>query len=58
MSDEAREGWARLCEQHGISFTAVVEATGRMLLEGRGALADPVEVIALARKIDHERSQR
>lgn len=56
VSDEAYGGWRKFCDLHGVSFTAVLEAFGRTIAEGRTPME--AEVVDLARKIDRERSER
>lgn len=59
ISDEARRGWDKLCNRHGVSFTAIIEATGRALDERDGKLVYEVdEVVEVARRIDRERFKR
>lgn len=59
VSDEARRGWDKLLDRHGVSFTAVIEATGRALDERDGKLVyEPDDVIEVARSIDRERFKR
>lgn len=59
ISDEAKRGWDRFLESHGVTFTAMVEASGLLLDESRGELlSDNETVVDLARRIDRERAER
>ena len=57
VSDEAAEGWATFVEFNGVSFSALLEATGRLIYQGKPAVHSD-EVIELARQIDRERAKR
>lgn len=56
MSDDARGGWERAKRETGCSVSALVEALGLMLADGKHPLTP--EVIELARQIDLERAKR
>jgi hypothetical protein len=57
VTEDAGRGWDFICETNGVTYSAVVEATGRLLYERR-AFVTPDEVVELTRKIDHERTKR
>jgi hypothetical protein len=57
VSDEAWNGWGRFSDANGVSFTAVIEAAGRILAGGAKVLEQNA-VVELARKIDRERTRR
>ena len=57
MSHEAGEGWDRFVDANGVTFSALLEAAGRILHDGRPALHSD-EVVELARAIDRERAKR
>lgn len=58
VSDDAKAGWDALCDTYGVTYSAVMEATGLLLNQRVTPLHDPDEVIELARKIDRERLRR
>jgi predicted RNA-binding protein Jag len=57
VSSEAKRGWDEFCETHGVSFSAMVEASG-LLIGDHGEALQNIQVIDLARKIDRERLRR
>lgn len=59
LTNESGRGWDDFLEHHGVTFSAVIEATGRLLGEHQGrALVDAQDVVELARLIDRERFKR
>ncbi len=57
VSDEAKAGWDRFCDANGVTFSALLEATGLLIYQGKPAVHSD-EVIELARAIDRERARR
>lgn len=57
MSDDAGAGWDRFVEANDVPFSALIEATGRLMHQGKTVLESP-EVVELARKIATERLKR
>jgi hypothetical protein len=59
VSPEAKKAWLAFCEAHGVTFTAMVEASGLLLSERGGRmLEDNATAVDLARKITTERFKR
>ena len=56
LTEGSAEGWDRLCAQHNVTFTALLEAFGRLL----ATHAEPTiaEAVELARDIDRDRRSR
>lgn len=54
---EAKRGWLTFCETHGVTFTGLMEAAGKLMDSGSMTMHSS-EVIDLARKIDFERAKR
>lgn len=56
LTDEARAGWERLCTRERVTMTALVEAIGLEVADGR----EPVTVATIERAaaIDRERKNR
>ena len=57
LSEEAGAGWDAFTESNGVSFSALLEATGLLIYRGKPAVHSD-EVIDLARQIDRERAKR
>lgn len=63
VTDESLAGWRGLCDEAGVSMSALIEATGLMLgkwvRESGGEMtAMMAEGVALAREIDADRRRR
>lgn len=56
LTDEAREGWDKACTEQRVTLTALMEAAGLELAEGRGAVT--ARTIRRAAAIDRARSSR
>lgn len=56
LTPEARAGWDRLLDEHGRTFTSVIEALGRDLADGSRPI--PGRVLEAAARIDRERYSR
>lgn len=59
VSPEAKRGWLTFCHRQGVTFTAMVEASGLMLDAAQGGLLpDNADVVELARSIAFQRAKR
>lgn len=56
LSDDAREGWDRVCTDERVTLTALMEAAGLELAEGRTAVS--ARTIRRAAAIDRARASR
>lgn len=56
LSDEAHRGWERVATNHGITYSALLEALGQALDEGTYRI--PEVTIEAARAIDVDRRNR
>lgn len=60
LSPEAHEAWVAFARTYGVSTTAIIEAIGRQMREGRLVLTDGDldELVKEARAVDNERRDR
>lgn len=56
LTDTSRSGWDRLCADERVTFTALIEAIGLDLAEGRTVV--DAQTIERAAAIDRERKSR
>ena len=56
LTEEALSNWQLYATNHAVSLTALLEAMGRLLAEGR--LPTPAKFVPIARQLDAERKVR
>lgn len=56
LSDEAHQGWDREATRNGVTLTALIEALGQALCDGKRPI--PATILDAARAIDFERRSR
>jgi hypothetical protein len=52
----ASDAWDRVCDEHNISLTALLEALGQLLSEGEAWIPD--DAVKRARQLDRQRHSR
>lgn len=56
LTDDAARGWDRICTQHNVTFTALMQALGEQLAQGDSLDVDAA--VTRAHEVDRERRSR